>query len=232
MERSSKSHWGSNLTRSNGCLAVSKNVIRENGVPRRPLQKRAHPSGQSEEGIGIWVAVWLSAPVCGYVYVGGVEGGDGGAAEEAEGAFNVGAEDFEGAEGAGIAGRGHAVGVSAADEDTAGAEADGFDDVTAAANAAIHQHFGAAVDGGDDFRKRADGGIDGIELAATMIGDNDCCGAFIRGAARVVSREQAFHDDWAGPDFSNPDQVVPGDGGVGEGEPALELARALVVVRL
>jgi len=35
----------------------------------------------------------LSAPVWGCVYVGGVEGGDGGAAEEAEGAFDVGAED-------------------------------------------------------------------------------------------------------------------------------------------
>jgi hypothetical protein len=162
------------------------------------------------------VAAWLSAPVLGCVYVGGVEGGDGGAAEEAEGAFDVGAEDFEGADYAGVAGGGQAVGVGTAYEDSAGAEADGLYDVTATADAAIHQDFGAAVDGGDDFGKRADRGIDGIELTAAVVGDDDGGDAFIHGAARVVSCEQAFHDDWARPDAADPAQVVPGDGGVGE----------------
>ncbi len=157
------------------------------------------------------------APVLGYAYVGGVEGGDGGAAEEAEGAFYVGAEDFERAGHAGIACGGQAVGVGAADEDGAGAEADGFYDVAATADAAIHQDFGASVDGGDDFGERADCGIDGIELAAAMIRDDDCGYAFIHSAARVVPCEQAFHDDWSGPHFSDPDQIVPGYSGVGQG---------------
>jgi hypothetical protein len=154
--------------------------------------------------------------VLGCVCVGGVEGGDGGAAEEAESAFDVGAEDFEGADDAGVSGGGQAVGVGAADQDGAGAEADGFYDVGAAADSAIHQNFGAAVDGGDDFGKRADRGIDGIELTAAVIGDDDGGDAFIHGAAGVVSCEQAFHDDWAGPDAADPAQIVPGDGGVGQ----------------
>jgi len=158
----------------------------------------------------------LPAPGLGEVYVGSVEGGDGGAAEEAEGAIDVGAEDFESADDAGITGDGHAVGVGAADEDGTGAEADGFHDVATAADAAVHQDFGAAVDGGDDFGKRADGGIDGIELAPAVVGDDHGGNAFIHGAARVVSREQAFHDDRAGPDLPNPAQVVPADSGVGE----------------
>jgi len=111
----------------------------------------------------------LAAPLLRCVYVGGVEGGDGGAAEEAESSVDVSAEDFEGAEDAGIASGGHAVGVGAAYENGAGAKADGFDDVGATADAAIHQDFGAAVYGGDDFGKRADCGIDGIELTATVI---------------------------------------------------------------
>jgi hypothetical protein len=152
----------------------------------------------------------------GRVYVGGVEGGDGGAAEEAEGAFDVGVEDFESAEDAGVAGGGQAVGVGAADEDGAGAEADGFDDVGAAADAPVHKNFGAAVDGSDDFGKRTDCGIDGIELAAAVIGDDYGGDAFIHGAARVVSCEQAFHYDRSGPDAADPAQVVPGDGGVGQ----------------
>ena len=152
----------------------------------------------------------------GCVYVGGVEGGDGGAAEEAEGAFNVGAEDFEGADDAGIAGGGQAVGVGAADEDCAGAEADGFYDVSAATDAAVHQNFGAAVYSGNDFGERADCGIDGIELAPAVVGDDHGGDAFIYGASRVVSGKQAFHNDRAGPDFSDPVQIVPAYGGVGE----------------
>jgi hypothetical protein len=152
----------------------------------------------------------------GWVDVRSVEGGDGGTAEEAEGAFDVGAEDFEGAEGAGVAGGGQAIGVGSADEDGAGTETDGFDDVGAAADAAVHKNFGAAVDGGDDFGKRANGGIDGIELAAAVVGDDDGGDAFVNGAVGVVPCEQAFHDDRAGPHFSDPVQIVPGYSGVGE----------------
>ena len=50
-----------------------------------------------------------------------------------------------------------------------------------------------------------------------MIGDGNCGGAFIDGAARVVSGEDAFDDDRAAPQFANPAEVAPGHGGLGEG---------------
>ncbi len=50
-----------------------------------------------------------------------------------------------------------------------------------------------------------------------MVRDDDGGDAFVNGAARVVSCKQAFHDDWPGPDFSYPIQIVPRYGGVSEG---------------
>src|SRR5258708_6291790 len=148
-------------------------------------------SACKSEGNGeIRLAVSLAAPVLGCVYVGGFEGGDGGAAEEAKGAFDVGAENFEGAGHAGVAGGGQAVGVGAADEDGAGTEADGFYDVAAAADSAIHQDFCAAVDGSDDFGKRPNCGIEGIELAAAVVRDDDGADAVVRRAGCVVASEQ------------------------------------------
>lgn len=89
---------------------------------------------------------------------GGIEVGDGCAAEEAERALDIGAQNGEGAGNTGVAARGEAVGISAADEHDASAEADGFDDVAAAANAAVHEDFGLTVDGSDNFGKHAESG--------------------------------------------------------------------------
>src|SRR5579863_8565891 len=115
--------------------------------------------------------------------VGLVEGGDGGAAEKAEGAFDVGAKDLDGVGDAGLAGGGHAVSISAADEDGALSEAEGFDDIAAATNAAVEEDFGLMADGGDNFRERAECGGDGVELAATVIGNDDGRSAEINGTA-------------------------------------------------
>src|SRR5258707_5450444 len=50
-----------------------------------------------------------------------------------------------------------------------------------------------------------------------MIGDGNCGGAFIDGAARVFSGEDAFDDDRAAPELANPAEVAPGHGGLREG---------------
>ena len=62
---------------------------------------------------------------------------EGRAAEEAEGAVDAFAEDIEGVGNAGLASGAEAVGVGSTDENGASAEADGFDDVRPAADAAI-----------------------------------------------------------------------------------------------
>src|SRR5258706_16079347 len=93
---------------------------------------------RSEENGETRLAVSLAAPVLWEIYVRSIEGGHGGAAEETEGALDVGAEDFEGAGHAGGAGGGQAGGGGAADEHGAGTEADGFCEVAAAADSAVH----------------------------------------------------------------------------------------------
>jgi hypothetical protein len=154
--------------------------------------------------------------VVGEINVGGVEGGGGGAAEEDEGALNVGAEDIEGAGDAGLASGGQSIGVGATDEDGFGAEAEGFDDVGTATNATIHEDFDAAVDGGNNFGQSAERGGDAVELAASVIGDDEGGGAFVHGAAGIVSGEHTFDDDGAGPDFAEPAKILPSDDRGGE----------------
>ena len=68
---------------------------------------------------------------------------------------HVGAEDVDGAGDAGVAAGGEAVGVGAADQDRAGAEAERLDDVAAAADAAVHEDLDAAVDRVHDRRQHA-----------------------------------------------------------------------------
>src|SRR5438876_1599153 len=130
--------------------------------------------------------------------VGRIEGFEGRATEEAEGAVDAFAEDLEGTGGAGFAGSTETVGISAADEHGAGTEAKGFDDVRAAADSAVEQDFGLASDGGDDFRQNAKGWRNGVELAAAMIRNDDGGGANVDGAAGVVGGENALRDDRAG----------------------------------
>src|SRR5256885_894579 len=148
--------------------------------------------------------------------VGRIEGLEGGAAEEAEGAVDAFAEDLEGTGGAGFAGSAETVSVSAADEHGAGTEAKGFDDVRAAADSAVEQDFRLASDGGDDFRKHAKRRGDSVELAAAVIRNDDGGGANVDGAAGVVGGENALCDDRAGPEFAEPAKIFPGDDGATE----------------
>jgi len=140
-----------------------------------------------------------------------IQGLDGGTAEEAESAVDAFAEDLEGVGDAGFACGAEAVGVGAADEDGASTEAKGFYDVRAAADSAIEQDFGLAADSGDDFRQDAKRWRNGIELTATVIGDDDGGGTNVDGAAGVVGGENSFCDDGAGPEFPEPAKIFPGD---------------------
>ena len=143
--------------------------------------------------------------------VGRIEGFDGGAAEEAEGAVHAFAEDLEGAGGAGFAGSAETISISAADEHGAGTEAKGFDDVGAAADATVEQDFGLASYGGDDFRKHAERRGNSVELTAAVIRNDDAGGSLVDGAASIVGGENALRDDRAGPEFAEPAKIFPGD---------------------
>src|ERR1019366_5755250 len=137
--------------------------------------------------------------------------------EQPQSAVEIGAQNFDGAINAGFTGSGEAIGVGASAEHGTGAEAQGFDDVGAAANASVHENFGLPADGFHDLRQNAQRRGKAIELASAMIGNGNSRGAFVDGAARIVSSEHAFDDDRAAPQFANPIEVAPGHGGFGEG---------------
>ncbi len=174
--------------------------VKRNGAEALQLPRRGIP--QRWRGL---------APGVGKGDVGAVEGLKGRAAEEAEGAVDAFAEDLEGMGDAGFASGAEAVGVGSTDEDGASAEADGFDDVRAAADAAIEEDFGLASDGCDDFRQDAKSRRDGVELAAAVIGNDNCGGAAIDGATGVVAGDDAFGDDGTGPKFAQPFEIFPSD---------------------
>lgn len=88
-------------------------------------------------------------------YVGRIEGFDGRAAEKAERAVDAFAEDLDGARDAGFSCGAETVGVGASDENGASAEAEGFDDVRAAADSAVEQNFRLTADSSDDLGQDA-----------------------------------------------------------------------------
>src|SRR5205814_7397459 len=50
-----------------------------------------------------------------------------------------------------------------------------------------------------------------VELAAAVIGHNQCIRSDIHCSASVLRRMDAFDDDWAIPCLTNPFEVIPGD---------------------
>jgi hypothetical protein len=82
---------------------------------------------------------------------------------------DVGPQDLDGARNAWSTSRPQSIGVRAADEHGLRAEAKGFHDVAAAANAAIHQHFQTTARSRDDLRQRAQTRGDPVQLPPAMV---------------------------------------------------------------
>src|SRR5580692_810154 len=68
-----------------------------------------------------------------------------------------------------------------------------------------------------NFGQSAQRRLDAIELASAVIGNGNCGGAGVYGAAGIVSGENAFDYDGTAPRFANPRQIAPGHSGFGEG---------------
>ena len=100
-------------------------------------------------------------------------------AEETEAALHLVLQQFQHPHHAGLAGGGERPALHAAEADEIGARRDRLDDIGAAAEAAVDHDFGAAGDGGDDFRQHMHGAAAVVELAAAVIGDVDPLDAVI-----------------------------------------------------
>src|SRR3954451_14382424 len=131
--------------------------------------------------------------------------------EQFHGADYVGAEDVEGAGDAWTAGGGEGVGGGAADQDGAGAEGEGFDNVAAAADAAVEQHFDLAVHRFDHLGQNGDRRGDAVELAAAVIRYDDGIHTAIDRLARIVRGVHALRDDRTLPRLADPFEIIPAD---------------------
>src|SRR6516162_9553617 len=81
---------------------------------------------------------------------------------------------------------------------------------------AIHQNFGLSVNRRDDFGKRTQSCRRTIQLPSTVIRNDDRGGALMDRASGVVARQHALDEDWAGPYFSQPAKIFPGDERLGQ----------------
>src|SRR5579872_7013176 len=124
-------------------------------------------------------------------------------------ALNVYSQNLESPRDSGLARGPKSVGIGSSDENAARTQADCFYDIAAAADSAIHQDFDLTVDGRDDFRQRAYGRRNRVQLPATMIRHYDRRRAFVHRAFGVLASQQSLHHDGPGPEFTNPSQVFP-----------------------
>lgn len=80
----------------------------------------------------------------------------------------------------------------AAKEDSTSAESQGFEDIRPATNAAIDVDFQFASNGLDHFGQRFNACNDTVELATTVVGDNNPSSSIGESKARIFCRKNAF----------------------------------------
>ena len=119
-------------------------------------------------------------------------------------------EDVEGPLDALLATGHQAVEVRAPDQAGSGAHRDGRDDVPAGHDPAVEIDLGTVADRGDDPGQLLQRGRCAVELAATVVRDDDRVGSPIDDRAGVVDRLDALDDQLPRPDLAQPRQVVEG----------------------
>src|SRR5712692_1830232 len=151
----------------------------------------------------------LTKPALGNMHVRMVERGDGCAPEQPERALQIRSQDLNRAGDPRFASRGQAVRIGSSTQHGASAQADCLDDVGASTNASIHQYFYLPVYRGRDLRQSSQGSGNAVELPAAMVRYRNRRDSLINGTPRVIAGQDAFDDDGAVPQITNPTQVCP-----------------------
>src|SRR6267143_6759735 len=125
------------------------------------------------------------------VKVGGAQRGDRRTAEEAQSTFHIITQNLERARHTRLSSSGQAESISAAQENGACAKTNRFYDIAASPNAAVHEHFGLAVDGGNHLREHFQGGWSAVQLTSTVIGNDNRGCPFVYGTFGIVGREHS-----------------------------------------
>lgn len=119
-----------------------------------------------------------------------------GAAGEAHGHFEFSAEDFDHTGDAECAADGESVHIRTADHDCRSAEGEGLEDVDAATDAAVENQRHAFTDSLGDGGQGIDTGLDGVEAAAAVVGDDEAVTAEIDGSHGIARMQHALEQQW------------------------------------
>ena len=95
-------------------------------------------------------------------------------------------------------------------------------DVGAAADAAVDEHLGAAVDGVDDLGQHLGGRRDAVQLAAAVVRDDHAGGAALAAERRVLAVWTPFTSTGSGQSSISALEIAPGDAGVDQREEVLD----------
>ena len=126
-------------------------------------------------------------------------------------AFELAAQDLDDVLDSRAAVHREAVEIGAPDQDRAGAARQRLEHVTAAPNAAIHEHGNAPGHAIRHTGQRVDRRRHAVERAPAMIGHDDGVGAGTHRLFRVVGMQDALQDDWQLRDRAKPFEVLPGE---------------------
>ena len=147
---------------------------------------------------------------------GGVEFAAAGVAAQSEREIAVGEEIKKNVADALLAANGESPGVETAEQNRARAERERFEDVRAAANAAVEEHGNAAVDLADDGGQRVKAGDRAIDLAATVIRNDQAIDAGVESKRRIVRVQNAFQKNGQAGVLAKKREILPGERSVGE----------------
>ena len=98
----------------------------------------------------------------------------------------------------------------AADADGLRTERDGLHHIGAAPDSAVEQHRNASVNRRDNRRQKLDRGRNRVELASTVIGNDDRAYAPLDCESRVIGVRDAFQGDGQSCRLAKPINVLPG----------------------
>jgi len=98
-----------------------------------------------------------------------------------------------------------------ADLNSGGTEGECLDDVDPSTNAAIVNDDATARDGIHHFGKSPDRGKGGVELTATMIGDDDASSTVIDGPTGIIASQDALQQNWELRDRAKPSDFLPAE---------------------
>ena len=143
---------------------------------------------------------------------------NGNAAEQTQRTLNIGTQNFDSSIDSGFSGGGETIGISASTKYGTSAKTEGFNNVSATANAAIHEDFGLPVNRIYDFGQSAQRRWNTIQLTSAMVGNGNRGGSFVDRAPSIVARKYALDHDGPRPNLANPCEVTPGHGRLSESD--------------